>query len=139
DPMSWSSWQKVSSLVTAAVLAAAVGTASAEVAKAKKTSSDPDAVPKVTGNSAPNALATGLIESPVAQGSQPLENGTDEIPFYGYHGDGPMLPAPGAVQAVGNNVEATKSEPNKNTPLVPQDQHGPDPNYDYGRHFLFQG
>src|SRR5262245_33128341 len=133
-----SRWGKVTGAISAIVLAAVVGTASAESHK-KKTSSDPDAVPKVTGNAAPNQLATGLIESPVAQGSQPLENGTEGIPFYGYHGDGPMVPAPGDVQAVGHNVEATKSEPDKNTYLVLHNQEGPDPDYDYGRHFIFQG
>ena len=50
-----------------------------------------------------------------------------------------MLPAPGDVQASGHNVEASKTEPDKNTYLVLDRQEGPDPNYDYGRHFLFQG
>jgi hypothetical protein len=96
-------------------------------------------VRKVSGQSAPNALAPGLIESPVAQGSQPLENGTATIPFYGYDGNGPMVPPPGDVQAPGHNVEASKTEPDKNTYLVLDGQAGPDPGYDYGRHFLFQG
>ena len=78
-------------------------------------------VPKVTGNSAPNALGLGLIESPVAQGSQKLENPTAAIGFYGYDANGPMLPAPGDVQAPGHNVEATKTEPDKNTYLVLHD------------------
>ena len=135
-----SRWEKAASLTSAVVLAAVVGTASGQTAPFhKKASQDPDAVPKVTGNPAPNQLATGLVESPVAQGSQPLENGTDAIPFYGYHGDGPMVPAPGDVQATGHNVEATKSEPDKNTYLVLHGQTGPDASYDYGRHFLFQG
>jgi hypothetical protein len=137
--MSMSRWERISRLGSVVALAAIVGTASADTAGTKKASSDPDAVPKVTGNAAPNALATGLIESPVAQGSQPLENGTDSIPFYGYHGDGPMVPAPGDLQATGHNVEASKSEPDKNTYLVLQNQTGPDPDYDYGRDFLFQG
>src|SRR5262249_8615866 len=34
---------------------------------------------------------------------------------------------------------ATKTEPDKNTYLVLAGQHGPDPNYDYGTHFLYQG
>src|SRR5215831_742081 len=131
-------WVKVSHLAGAILLTAAVGTGSAEVQK-KNSASEPNAVPKVAGNSAPNELASGLVESPVTQGSQPLENGTAAIPFYGYHGDGPMVPAPGDVQAVGHNVEATKSEPDKNTYLVLDGQTGPDPDYDYGHHFLYQG
>ncbi len=134
-----SRWEMATGAVSAILLAAVVGTASGETAKVKAPSSDPDAVAKVTGNSAPNQLATGLVESPVAQGAQPLENGTDEIPFYGYHGDGPMVPAPGDVQASGHNVEASKSEPDKNTYLVLHNQGGPDSDYDYGRHFIFQG
>lgn len=137
--MSRARWRRVSSLTVAVFLGVAVGAASAQDSKAKPPTGEPDAVHKVTGNSAPNALATGLVESPVAQGSQPLENATDGIPFYGYHGDGPMLPAPGDVQAPGHDVEASKSEPDKNTYLVLHDQEGPDGNYDYGRRFLFQG
>ncbi len=97
------------------------------------------AVSKVAGNSAPNNLADGLVESPVAQGSQPLENATAAIAFYGYDNNGPLLPPPGAVQSPGNNVEASKTEPDKNTYLVLDHQDGPDSHYDYGRHFLFQG
>src|SRR5262249_9651795 len=74
-----------------------------------------------------------------AQGSTRLENGTLDFPFYGYNGDGPLVPAPGDVQATGHNVEATKTEPDKNTYLILSGQHGPDPPYDYGTHFLFQG
>src|SRR5262249_38800839 len=119
---------------SAVVWAAAVGTASAAASEAR-------AVPKVVGTAAPNNLATGLVESPAVQGSQPLENPSASIKFYGYDGDGPMVPAPGDVQTVvpPHNVESTKSEPDKNTYLVLHDQHGPDPNYDYGTHFLFQG
>jgi hypothetical protein len=105
------------------------------------TAQEPAAVPKVTGNAAPNALANGLIESPVAQGSQPLENGTATLAFYGYNGNGPQVPAPGDVQTKvpPHNVEANKTEPDKNTYLVLDHQGGPDPDYDYGTHFLFQG
>jgi hypothetical protein len=97
------------------------------------------AVSKVTGNSAPNALGLGLIEIPAVQGSQPLENPAAGIGFYGYFSDGPMLPAPGADQTPGHNVEASKTEPDKNTYLVLEHASGPDANYDYGHHFLFQG
>jgi hypothetical protein len=99
----------------------------------------PAAVPKVTGNAAPNRLADGLIETAAVQGSQPLENPTDAIGFYGYFSDGPMLPAPGDAQTPDHNVEASKTEPDKNTYLVVDHAVGPDAEYDYGRRFLFQG
>ena len=106
----------------------------------------PSANPKAPGIAAPNVLSPELIEAIVAQGSIPLENpaivdpvtGT-MVKYYGYLSNGPMLPPPGAVQAPGANVEASKTEPDKNTYLVLGDQDGPDPDYDYGNHFLFQG
>jgi len=116
-----------------------IGTGLAALLVGSAATAQPSAVPKVTGNAAPNALVGGLIESPVAQGSQPLENATTNIGFYGYDANGTMLPAPGAIQSVGHNVEASKTEPDKNTYLVLDRQEGADPNYDYGRHFLFQG
>lgn len=99
----------------------------------------PDPNPKQTGASAPNKLIRGLQESPVSQGSWPLENPSPVIGFYGYGMDGPLLPAPGDTQSSGHNVEATKTEPDKNTYLILSGQHGADPNYDYGRRFLYQG
>ena len=36
-------------------------------------------------------------------------------------------------------MEATKTEPDKNTYLVLRGRHGPDAAYDYGSHFVFQG
>jgi hypothetical protein len=99
----------------------------------------PQANPKSIGISVPTVLSPELRQFIVAQGSTPLENGTPDFPLYGYNGDGPMLPAPGDVQAPGHNVEATKTEPDKNTYLILSGQHGPDPGYDYGTHFLFQG
>ncbi|HKA52671.1 MAG TPA: alkaline phosphatase PhoX [Candidatus Binatia bacterium] len=99
----------------------------------------PDANPKAPGFAAPNVLSPELKESIVAQGATPLENSSQLTNFYGYDNDGPMLPAPGAVQSPGHNVEATKTEPDKNTYLVLEGQHGADPDYDYGTHFLFQG
>ncbi|MGI8559641.1 MAG: alkaline phosphatase PhoX, partial [Solirubrobacteraceae bacterium] len=94
---------------------------------------------KTAGVSSPDKLSPQLREITVAQGSNPLENPSGPIGFYGYYNDGPMLPAPGAVQSPGHNVEATKSEPDKNTYLVLGGQHGADPSYDYGTHFLYQG
>ena len=99
----------------------------------------PHANAKVSGFAPPNVLSPELDEAIVAQGSMPLENGTADFMFYGYNGDGPMLPAPGDIQAPGHNVEATKTEPDKNTYLVLAGQDGADPQYNYGAHFLFQG
>jgi hypothetical protein len=99
----------------------------------------PNANPKATGVAVPDVLTPELIQAIVAQGSNRLEDPTTNFPFYGYDGDGPMVPAPGAIQSKGNNVEATKTEPDKNTYLVLCGQHGFDPGYDYGTHFLFQG
>src|SRR5262249_22305827 len=99
----------------------------------------PQANPKIPGISVPTVLSPQLRQFIVAQGSIRLENGTPDFTFYGYNGDGPMVPAPGDVQATGHNVEATKTEPDKNTYLILSGQHGPDPAYDYGTHFLFQG
>ena len=50
-----------------------------------------------------------------------------------------MLPAPGDLPSSAHKVEATKTEPDKNTYLVLPGLHGVDPRYNYGTHFLFQG
>ena len=94
---------------------------------------------KTAGISLPDKLSPQWREVTVAQGSNALENPSALTSWYGYFNDGPMLPAPGAVQAPGKNVEATKSEPDKNTYLDIAGQHGADPAYDYGTHFLYQG
>jgi hypothetical protein len=118
----------VATLATVAVAAAAGGLTGV-----------PQANPKIVGVSVPTVLSPELRQFIVTQGSTPLENGAPDFPFYGYNGDGPMVPAPGDVQAPGHNVEATKTEPDKNTYLILSGQHGLDPDYDYGTHFLFQG
>jgi len=88
-----------------------------------------------------SVLSVELAEVAVAQGSTPLENpasvvladgSTVVIDHYGTMGPGPMVPLTG-------NVEAQRTEPDKNTYLVLRDQTGPDPTYDYGTHFVFQG
>lgn len=100
----------------------------------------PVANPKSPGISAPNVLSLELQEVTVAQGSTPLENpSTTTSGFYGYSVDGPMLPVPGDLPNALHKVEATKTEPDKNTYLVLHGLHGFDPLYNYGRHFLFQG
>jgi len=97
----------------------------------------PQANPKSPGLSSPNMLSPGLEEALVAQGSIKMENsgpcGNTTVSFYGYNDNGPLLPA------LGSNVEASKTEPDKNTYLVLDRQEGADPHYDYGEHFLFQG
>src|SRR4029077_11747358 len=94
---------------------------------------------KTAGITLPDKLSPQWRETTVAQGSTALENPSALTNWYGYFNDGPMIPAPGDVQATGHNVEATKSEPDKNTYLVIKGQHGADPAYDYGTHFLYQG
>lgn len=89
---------------------------------------------RLAGFSSPDALSPELVKYVVAQGSMRLENGTTAVPFYGYDGNGPMLPLPAAP-----TTEASKTEPDKNTYLVLRGQRGADPAYDYGTHFLFQG
>jgi hypothetical protein len=84
-------------------------------------------------------LSPGLVETPVAEGAFKLENPSKYLGFYGYGSDGPLKPAKDAVQAKGMHVEATKTEPDKNTYLVLDGAVGPSKGYDYGTHFLFQG
>jgi hypothetical protein len=86
-----------------------------------------DAVqPKVAGNAVPVTLMRGLEKVPVAQGSDRMDGGTAANPYYGYDGDGPMVPAPGDLPTSTHLVEATKTEPDKNTYLVLHGQNGPD-------------
>ncbi|MFO1352721.1 MAG: phosphatase [Gammaproteobacteria bacterium] len=99
----------------------------------------PNANPKTAGIVTANNLSPELAEIALASGATPLENPAGLLKFYGYAGDGPMVPAPGDVQSTSHNVEATKTEPDKNTYLILDRQQGGDPSYDYGRHFLFQG
>jgi hypothetical protein len=94
----------------------------------------PAANPRAGGIAAPNILSPELIETPVAQGSFKLENPVDVFKYYGYNDNGPMVPT-----APGSRLEARKTEPDKNVYLVLQNQQGPDPLYNYGTHFLFQG
>jgi hypothetical protein len=99
----------------------------------------PDANPKLPGVSSPDILSPQLRQSAVAEGSMRVENPSGLFEFYGFSGDGPHTPAPGALPAPGSLVEATRTEPDKNTYLVLFNQHGADSGYRYGKHFLFQG
>jgi hypothetical protein len=104
--------------------------------------------PKIVGSPSPNVLPPELIEVAAAQGSIPVENPTTvdlgggvtaTVTHYGYDNDGPLLPAPGDLPSATHLVEASKTEPDKNTYLVLFGQAGADPTYDYGTHFLYQG
>jgi uncharacterized protein DUF839 len=101
----------------------------------------PAANPRTANTAAPNVLSPELTEVAVAQGSTKLENPSDLTSFYGYDNDGPLVPSAGDLPSANppHLVEATKTEPDKNTYLVLDHQKGADPNYDYGTHFLFQG
>src|SRR3989442_14239341 len=95
----------------------------------------PAANSKAPGVVSPNILSVELTEVVRARGAMLLENPVSPAKYYGYNDDhSNLVPLPG-----GHNVEATKTEPDKNTYLVLQGQHGADLNYDYGTHFLFQG
>jgi hypothetical protein len=94
---------------------------------------------KAPGTAVPLMPGGGLKAVVLAQGSTRLEAATLANPYYGYDGDGPMVPAPGDVPSDGHLVEATKTEPDKNTYLVLHGQTGPAAGYDYGSNFLFQG
>lgn len=96
----------------------------------------PTANTKAPGVTSPSVLSPELSQIVLAQGSTKLENGTAAVPYYGYEGNGTLLPIPGATT---QPVEATKTEPDKNTYLRLKGQRGADPNYDYGTRFLFQG
>lgn len=76
-----------------------------------------------------NVLPPGFSLRLVEQGADPLENPSGLITNFGYLNDASTQP-----------VEATKTERDQNTYLVLKDNPGgPDADFDYGRHFLFQG
>jgi Alkaline phosphatase PhoX len=91
------------------------------------------------GVTVPNVLSPGFIQFPAAQGSTRVENPTADVPYYGYNGNGTLVPDPAVPQAPGNHTEASKTEPDKNTYLRLHGLHGADPIYRYGTRFLFQG
>ena len=129
--------------VVAGGLVAAASAGSGAVAASAPTgpatwTSVPAAVKQV-GLTVPNVLSPQLAEHAVAQGSARTEGGDADTPFYGYNGNGPLIPAPGDLPAAGRLVEASKTEPDKNTYLRLWGQHGADAAYDYGTHFLYQG
>ena len=125
--------------IIALALAGALSSTASLADSAANLTHVPNANQKITGMAAPNILSPELIEVSVAQGSTRLENPSALTDYYGYINDGPMLPSAGAIQNPGATIEATKTEPDKNTYLVLPRQHGADQGYDYGNRFLFQG
>lgn len=120
-------------------MVAAALTMAAGMTNAASLTGVPYANPKLPGQSAPNLLSRELIESPVATGATRVENPNAVADFYGYNNDGNLLPAPGALPSSTLKIEATKTEPDKNTYLVLPGLKGADSGYRYGSHFLFQG
>ena len=100
--------------------------------------------PKAVGYAPASVLSTELRQTAVAQGALMLENPQGIIGWYGYENDVPSPDNPAVPQVIPSfaaavPAEAQKTEPDKNTYLVLEDQKGADPFYDYGTHFLFQG
>ena len=95
--------------------------------------------PDIRGIAVPDALSPQLRQYAVAQGSMALENPDGVVGFYGYNANGPLIADPTIVQAPGHNVEANKTEPDKNTYLHLRGLTGADSDYDYGTHFLYAG
>src|SRR5262249_35910332 len=96
--------------------------------------------PKAVGMSQPNILSKELQEVVWAQGSYKLDGGTGHNLYYGYDDVSPSGAANAPfLPALGSNVEAQKTEPDKNTYVVLPGLHGADSGYDYGTHFLYQG
>ena len=123
----------------AAIFAATVGASLNDISDLTTVHS---ANPKAAGYAPSSQLSTELRQSIAAQGSTPLENPSGIVGWYGYENDAasPDNPAlPQFVPATGSTTEARKTEPDKNAYLVLKNQHGADPHYNYGTHFLFQG
>src|SRR5438874_8056179 len=96
-------------------------------ARAQSLTPVPAANPKMVSVTVPNVLSPELAQVIRAQGSMLLENPASPAKYYGYNDDRPNLLPP-----LGSNVEATKTEPDKNTYLILRGQRGADPAYDYG-------
>jgi hypothetical protein len=104
----------------------------------------PTANTKAAGYAPWSRVAGGLQLLVQAQGSTKLENPQGIVTSYGYENDTPSPGDPSVPQMVpatlATPTEAQKTEPDKNTYLVfKRGQHGSDPSYDYGTHFLYQG
>jgi hypothetical protein len=117
------------------VIGAGVGLialAASALAIAQISSGVPNAQPRA--GSPPNIFANGYTATPLAVGSDPLENATGQYARYGYVSDN------GAGSDAPTSGLDTKSEPDQNTYLIThKNPGGPTAGYDYGRHFLIQG
>ena len=125
----------------------------AVVAFVAATSASPPHEPDLTNVASANTRSAGYAPSSkfsvelagqvVAQGATPLENPTSLTGFYGYQNDVVSAGDPTKPQMVptqGVNNEAQKTEPDENTYLsFKHALHGADPNYYYGKRFLYQG
>jgi len=123
------------SLVAALLAAAGTANGAAEL----RLSSAGAANPKAPGLTSPNRLSPELAAIVRAQGSGLVENPQDGIGYYGYdsvNNTPPLIPVLGGPPPF---AEARKTEPDKNAYLELTGQRGPDPSYDYGTRFLFQG
>jgi hypothetical protein len=98
---------------------------------------------KAVGYAPPSKLSTELAGEVAAQGATELENPTALIGFYGYENDVVSAGDPTKPQMVpttGVANEAQKTEPDENTYLSFKNAlNGPDPDYYYGKNFLYQG
>jgi hypothetical protein len=101
----------------------------------------PTANTKSDGFAPPSRLSPELRQIAVAQGATKLENTSALTSYYGYDNDNlNSAGEPVMVPTATNPTEAHKTEPDKNTYLTfKHSLPGPDPDYDYGTHFLFQG
>jgi hypothetical protein len=136
--------RRVGAAATATTLLA--GAAFGVLALGASASADPrvdwtsvPANPTARGIAVANGLSPELRAAVVAQGSNKLENPSGLPAYYGYLNDGTLVPDPLVSQSPTTNVEASKTEPDKNTYLRMPGLHGADPHYRYGTHFLFQG
>ena len=126
-------------VVSAAASAAAVLAAGPDVPQLTNVAT---ANTKAAGYAPASRLSAELTQVVLAQGSTKVENPQGIVTNYGYENDvsspgDPTVPL--MVPAGAAASEAQKTEPDKNTYLVLDGQHGPDAAYDYGTHFLFQG
>ncbi len=128
--------------VSAVAAAAAALYAAVSIAGPPNLTGVPSANTKSTGYAPASVLSPELQQTVVAQGSTRVENPTAAVSYYGYDNDtlnGAGQPEMVASTATGN-LEAHKTEPDKNTYLVFKKKlPGFDGGYDYGTHFLFQG
>jgi hypothetical protein len=100
---------------------------------------DPLVITTIPNMPTEDVLAPGLAQKAVAEGAYKLENPSKYWGFYGFASDGPLSPAKDATPSKDKLIEATKTEPDKNTYLVLEGATGPSKGYNYGTHFLFQG